>query len=146
MPVFTHVPALAEAPVGFLSAKIVITSSWRDHKDIEQLRLLLAELGSRVVCVTRLMKDCRQSIRQREIEAWLSNHPEYTRLIVLDNMPELFEVGAPHLLVCDPRTGLDPSTLGKLIARLLLAPRRLTNKREMCSIRIELKIFTKAPK
>ena len=118
MPVFTHIPAMVEALAGFPDAKLVITSSWRDHTDIARLRLLIGELGPRLVGVTPRVKNCRQFVRQREIEAWLQGRPEFNQWLALDDMPDLFEPGTSHLLLCDPRTGLDQSVLTTLIARL----------------------------
>lgn len=34
LPVFAHVPALADALARFQDARIVITSSWREHRNL----------------------------------------------------------------------------------------------------------------
>lgn len=63
-------------------AKIVISSSWREERTLEQLRLLfhIHDLGALVVDRTPLL-----GARDREIQEHLAAHPEIERFVVLDD-------------------------------------------------------------
>jgi len=73
---FCYMPRFAEVLREFPDIEIVITSTWRLHRGIEQLRQNFpADLRSRVVGVTpALVDDERFGGRQKEAIAWLDEY------------------------------------------------------------------------
>ncbi len=65
-------------------AKIVISSTWRKYKD--SMNYLLGEMGkefaSHIVGQTPVLEG---QPRANEVDAWLSEHPEVTKFIVIDD-------------------------------------------------------------
>jgi len=101
-------------------AEIVITSTWRYGKSVDQLQTELVEMGflGRVIDVTSI--EARGHTRGEEIAAWLANHPVDSYVILDDHrdMGELIE----NLVQTNARLGLrevDASrALEKLASRL----------------------------
>ena len=107
---FGWLPAL----VGVLKTKpevsVVVHSTWRYTHDVEELRLLLGALGSRVVGTTP------RGPRYEAIEWWLHLNPLFGSYRILDDDPTEFPVPPPpELILCDPRTGVAaPAVLAAL--------------------------------
>jgi len=92
---------------------VVISSSWRWDRSIEDMiRLMTAnggeDLAGRIVGATpKLRHTIYAGCRQIECEAWLkSNGLSEMAWLALDDMPELFDSGTPHLYLVDSRYGL----------------------------------------
>lgn len=67
-------------------AKVVISSTWREHFDIPWLKAKLASYhidGNRIIGVTPV--DRQGGSRGREIQWWLSNNPEVTHYVIIDD-------------------------------------------------------------
>lgn len=66
------------------SAKIVISSTWRELFDMEWLKKKLAEYG---IDSSRVIDKTPASFRDRgyEIKQWLEEHPEVTSFVILDD-------------------------------------------------------------
>lgn len=78
--------------------KIVISSSWRKHKTIEDLQSVLYDHGiinAEVIGKTPLFEGVK---RGEEIEAWLKDHPEVTKYAILDDFPDVLDHQRPHLV------------------------------------------------
>jgi hypothetical protein len=92
--------------------RIVVHSTWRKRRSLEELRALLGPLGSRLLGVTD------GDARWRPIQAWLASHPEVLNYRILDDAPAEFPSYAlPMLIACDPTSGVsDPLVQGVLIA------------------------------
>jgi hypothetical protein len=95
-------------------AKIVISSTWRLHHRIDELKALLAQRGftGEVIGTTpRLSRrwDLGDTTagrqRAREIRAWLDEHPEVEAFAILDDEPDLAPL-QDHQVQTDPRHGL----------------------------------------
>jgi hypothetical protein len=108
---------------------VVVTSSWREDHSLESLRDFFSEdLRPRLVGVTplahrlfgpawsRTPEERAQAryVRQVELEAWLREASHPGPWIALDDNPELYEPGCPHLVVCDPDVGLTAERLQAL--------------------------------
>lgn len=107
----THVERLAETLVPYPDVQIVISSSWRSTYPFEMLCHFLSPVDTRVVGVIPSLKE---ESRQAEIEAWLETKPEVESWLAIDDMPHLFQVNCPWLLVTNPMTGFDQNTWRQL--------------------------------
>jgi hypothetical protein len=87
-------------------AKIVISSTWRVGKTVEELRLMFGGVGvlGDVIdktesgpCIWHIQKgfdQCYEGHRGAEIAEWLSRHPEVTSYAILDDDGDMGEVRA----------------------------------------------------
>lgn len=119
------------------TVQVVISSSWREHRSLAQLQAhFSADLHSRVIGATPMLhrvwgqrwgftaeqRERARYERQAEILLWLQDQPIPSgvaetppwRWAALDDQAALFEPGCPHLVLCDPKTGLDQATLARL--------------------------------
>jgi len=109
--------------------EVVVTSSWREDHSLDSLRDFFAEdLRPRLVGVTplahrlfgpawsRTPEERAQAryVRQAELEAWMRGACHPGPWVALDDNPELYEPGCPHLVVCDPEVGLTDERLQEL--------------------------------
>jgi hypothetical protein len=92
--------------------RIVVHSTWRKRRSLDELCALLGPLGSRLLGVTQ------GEARWASIEAWLASHPEVLNYRILDDAPAEFpSYVLPMLFACDPTSGVsDPLVRGTLIA------------------------------
>lgn len=93
--------------------RVVISSSWRWDRSLENMKRLMTanggeDLACRIVGATpKLRHTIYAGCRQIECEAWLqTNRLSEMAWLALDDMPELFDSGTPHLYLVDPRLGL----------------------------------------
>lgn len=105
----------------FPQISIVISSSWREHYSLEDLREFFnCIIANRVIDVTPFYRDPKSDWlpetaapikyeRQWEIESWLkSAHLENAQWIAIDDQPQGFEPGCENLLITNPATGFTP--------------------------------------
>lgn len=105
-------------------AKIVISSTWRELFDIPWLQEKLASYGidkDRVIGVTPVVRPPRMSMsveRGQEIKAWLDQHPEITKFVIIDDnnigkpFQQLGDLDGPNFVRTHWNTGL---TLSKAV-------------------------------
>jgi hypothetical protein len=110
------------------NVQVVISSSWREHHPLEEMREYFAEdLRERIVGVTPMLRRELESIpesllpypRHAECIAWL--HRERapgTCWLALDDSPEEFVPGCTHLIPVDGSEGLTRFVAGMLLQRL----------------------------
>ena len=109
---FEHVVRLAQVLEPYPEVHIVVSSSWRNAHDEDELRQLLRQVADRIFGKIPTLPGF---LRQQEIEAWLhDNSASYAAQkhnvcpwIAIDDMPRLFKPGCPWLLATDPLTGMD---------------------------------------
>ena len=111
------------------SVQIVVTSNYRWHLDLDDLRALFpAAIRDRVVGATPvvLLGDGQNKLpgRHREVLAWLSaNATEAVRWLAVDDDPGHYAAQCEELYLTDGQTGLTDEDLDVLTRRLqLLAP------------------------
>lgn len=88
------------------SAKIVISSSWKDAEQLLlPLKCKLYEYGMRAIDTTEYRS---HKVREVEIQEWLDKHPDVTNYVVLDDW-DLAEFFPGHMVqTCAyQRIGLD---------------------------------------
>ncbi len=107
VPEFIHAPRLARI-LAESDCAVVISSTWRDHFSIDELRAKLPQdLGEKVVGV--LGPDQRgPHVRFKNIEAWLASQSGPVNWRALDDCAHEFPVppACPELILCDGRTGI----------------------------------------
>jgi HAD domain in Swiss Army Knife RNA repair proteins len=127
---FQHV--LDEVP----DAKIVISSTWRQIFTLDQLRDKLSEYGvdsSRVIGMT---PETFGGERGREIEMWMTKHPEVTSYVILDDN----YIGPPYQ---DNHYDLGPNfvkttwNVGLTLALAVSAVKVLGGKDQSVELRLE---------
>jgi hypothetical protein len=108
LPEFVHAHALAQALMG-RPCEIVISSTWREHYSLAQLKeFLLPELAGRVIGV--LGADQRPPyVRSKNIEVWLDAQSGLVEWRALDDSAAEFQPGCPQLILCDGNTGFGDS-------------------------------------
>ena len=110
----------------FPSVEIVISSSWRLHHDLADLRSNFSfDIAPRVIDVTPLPWTDRDGVkppgrRQREIEAWLeANRPGGVPWLAIDDRPEWFDADCPNLFLTNSLRGFQPIQVEDLRQTLL---------------------------
>lgn len=125
---FCRLPMLEEVLREVPSVEIVITSTWRERRSLNELRKFFStDISHRVIGSTPSWRDhidlahaigptYRRSI---EIEAYLRlvGKPWLTWL-ALDDKPYWFRPFCKNLLLCDPRTGITEATMAAVRERL----------------------------
>jgi hypothetical protein len=83
--------ALLNQIVAATDARVVVSSTWRLGRTVEDLQGLLDDAGfvGRVIDVTPWGVDGRHVERGYEIHDWLSRHPEVDSFVVLDDDSDL---------------------------------------------------------
>lgn len=110
-----------------MDVEIVLSSTWRVDKSLNELRTLLSEtVADRIVGVTPRfihMPDIPSQLalyeREAECMAWLTaNRPPWTQWLALDDRPWLFRPFCQNLFLVDGKLGLEESSSNILRARL----------------------------
>lgn len=85
---FCYLPRLARVLHDFQGIEIVITSTWRLHRDLDQLREMFpVELHGKIVGATaELVSDERFGGRELEAIAWRDQHRAGAQWIALDDL------------------------------------------------------------
>ena len=99
----------------FPTVEIVISSSWRLHHDLADLRSNFSfDIAPRVIDVTPLPWTDRDGVkppgrRQREIEAWLDRErPGGVPWLAIDDRAEWFDKDCPNLFLTNSLRGFQP--------------------------------------
>ena len=105
VPEFSLAPKLSAALADF-RCQVVISSTWREHYPIEQLRRFLpTELAALVVDV--LGPDDRgPHVRYDNIRRWVTQQRTEIDWRALDDAASGFPLGCPQLILCDGTVGL----------------------------------------
>jgi hypothetical protein len=123
---FCHLPLLENLLRDFPDVEIVVTSTWRRAKSLDELQALFSEdIGRRVIGVTPLWFEVRElyeSIgyqRQAEVEGWLQETGRLLeKWVAIDDHAGLFKPSLPNLVLCAPDVGIDEAVLKQLAGKL----------------------------
>ncbi|MFC3106848.1 HAD domain-containing protein [Undibacterium arcticum] len=126
---FSRLPAFEALMRDFPAVEIVVSSSWRVARTLDDLRAFFAtDIAQRIIGVTppdsREFPELAQIIgpgyfRQIEIEAWIRHFGRAREpWLVLDDRAYLFRPFLPNLILCDGDTGLTPAVEEKLRQKL----------------------------
>lgn len=111
--ILCHLPRFERVLREFQDAQVVVTSTWRNTRSITDLRCLFSpDVADRLVGLTPRWQEFEATVyryqRQAEVEAWLKvNRAPWDKFIVLDDRAWLFSPFYPHLVECNPLTGID---------------------------------------
>lgn len=93
-----------------INADVVVSSSWRKNKSVEQLQKILNDSGAifNVIGKTPTSED---GIRGVEIWRWLKeNRPfNFDRYVILDDESDMLLWQTQNFFKCDPYCGLTPN-------------------------------------
>lgn len=125
---FSRLPMLEEVLREVPGVEIVITSTWRERRRLEELRQVFsADISLRVIGVSPCWHDhpdLAESIgptylRSIEIEAYLRLMGKpWLPWLALDDKPHLFRPFCKSLIVCSPAVGLTEDIMAELRKRL----------------------------
>lgn len=121
---FNCLPLIERVLRQHLAVDVVISSSWRLHHPLSELRAFFSEdVAHRVVGVTpceavRRDLPAPQHVRERECRRWLELHGPDRPWVAIDDVPWLFTPGCPHLLLTDHRAGFSLANASHLHALL----------------------------
>ncbi len=115
--------ARLERLVASTGAKVVVSSSWRQRRSLDELADILAErgyLGGVHDVTPRLPRteEGEKHVRAAEIAAWLTAHPEVVTWIILDDERDLGPLAHRHVWT-DPSVGLSETNIEEARALLL---------------------------
>jgi len=113
---FCCLPLIEEVLLEFPPVQIVISSSWREHYDLEQIRGFFAiDLRPRVIGVTAsinrpsadwLPGSASQYVREWECDAWMKQHCDWgTPWLAIDDRAHWFRPECADLLLTDSKSG-----------------------------------------
>ena len=103
-------------------AQIVLSSTWRciERPSDKMAYNRLVEEFKRLRCP--LWIDCTPIIpvvnREKEIQAWLAQHPEVENYVILDDYWQELMEEIEHLVICDEAIGLTKKEAARAIAML----------------------------
>ncbi|WP_139146976.1 HAD domain-containing protein [Hydrogenophaga sp. PML113] len=125
---FTALPQLQQSMRRHSRLEVVISSSWREVFDFEDLVELFDEdLRTRIVDSTPVLEQDTEFVRQRECEHWMRTHRSpYQEWVALEDEKALFEPGCPQLLFVDGSKGLQLEDCMRLDERISEALARIT--------------------
>ncbi len=102
-----YLPRLESVLRDFPEVQIVVSSDWRKHHDLEELRTFFSpDIADRVVGVTpdlssTMNKLNHTSIRYLEAKAWQDKNQYEGPWVALDDDPLNWLENDPHLIFCD---------------------------------------------
>jgi hypothetical protein len=107
---FCRLPILERYLSQMPDVEIVVSSSWRESRSLEELKALFPDvLRDRIIGVTPVHeRGFDQAGRQREIEAYLESaalHHNEVKWIALDDHAYFFDSRCNNLVLVDPNYG-----------------------------------------
>lgn len=125
---FTRLPMLEGVVREFPHVEIVITSTWREQRNLEELRSIFsADIAHRVIGATPSCNDhveLAEAIgptyrRSIEIEAYLrATGTPWSPWLALDDKPYWFRPFCKNLILCNPKMGITETTLDEMRKRI----------------------------
>lgn len=133
---FAFAPRLALCLAEFPEVDIVLSTSWRHEKPLDDLVApLLPAMQSRVVGITPHFGDFRPAPhltpyrREAECVQWLVSHGAADReWVALDDRPSLFTPRCERLIECDSAFGFDARAAGRLQFAFARARRKMLHR------------------
>lgn len=127
---FCHSPRLESVLRDFQDVPIVISSTWRTARTLDDLKAFFSpDIAPRIIGVTPAWRDLpdlldtigHTYVRQVEIEGWLraSGRP-WEKWIAIDDKAYWFKPFLPNLVISDPRFGLADDVVDRLRKKLCI--------------------------
>ena len=102
--------------VASAAADVVVSSTWRHGKTVEELQAMLEAHGFAGSIVDKTPSDIPGAGRGDEIAAWLAEHP-VDGYVIIDDHADMGELRA-SLVLTHPARGLQPADVGRALAVL----------------------------
>ncbi|WP_373991421.1 HAD domain-containing protein [Duganella sp. BuS-21] len=123
---FSKLPMLEDVLRARPGVEIVISSTWRSTRTLQELKLIFSpDIAPRIIGTTPHWREFQDEatlgtyVRQAEIEQWLRTAERAWELwVALDDQPHLFRPFCPNLLLTNPATGLNETVANMLFNRL----------------------------
>ena len=89
-------------------AEVVMSSSWREYPEAKWKAIMQLDFyGVQVVDSTPILPGSKQwDYRNQEIKAWLSEHPDVTDYLILDDIPMTYVEQAKRQVLTTMQRGL----------------------------------------
>jgi hypothetical protein len=113
---FCWAPLLSELLAPFPEVGIVVHSTWRDNRGIQDLARCLGPLAPRLLGATA------GGPKLASIRAYLAAHPDVASYRVLDDVPLAPSAELPQLIRCDSRTGVSRPVVQQALRAWLAEP------------------------
>jgi len=123
---FSKLPRLEEILRARPAVEIVISSTWRSTRTLQELQALFSDdIAPRIVSTTPHWREFQDEasfgtyVRQAEIEMWLrAAGRSWEPWVALDDQAHLFRPFCKNLVLTSPTTGLIESDCALLLQRL----------------------------
>lgn len=122
---FVHLPRLEGVLRDFPAVELVISSTWRESKTLDDLREIFSpDFRDRVIGTTPVLDveypPGPAGSREKEIREYLFQEPDANRpWLALDDEAPLFNSDLPNLILCNSRIGMDDEVEKQLRKYLL---------------------------
>lgn len=122
---FSCLPLIEDVLRHNAQVDVVISSSWREHHPLTELREFFADdVSSRVVGCSPIAPSNRampaaRNVRELECRTWLVLHRTDHPWIAIDDVSWLFEMGCPNLMLTNPRAGFTAADADRLHQMIL---------------------------
>lgn len=111
------------------SVEIVVSSTWRKTRALDELRSLFsADIAPRIVGLTPQWREIQDPatygtyVRQAEVESWLrSSERQWEQWMAVDDQAHLFRPFCKNLFVTNATTGLTEFDCEVLVQRIIAA-------------------------
>lgn len=97
-------------------SKVVISSDWRIsscYKERLERAGLKNIIGHTPITVFNIFKGGKSLCRGEEIKMWLSDHPEITNYVIIDDRTDFLKEQLDHFIQVDPYYGLTDKDIDK---------------------------------
>jgi hypothetical protein len=114
LPLFCRAGLLQQFLLKHLTVKVVVSSTWRSTRTLQQLKGLFPDWSQRIIGVTSEVAETNYA-RQFECEVWMrENANPWTPWVSLDDRPWNFRPFERRLVLVERRTGLTQHDLARL--------------------------------
>ena len=127
---FCHLPKLEALLREFPDVQIVVSSSWRNDRTLDELRSFFSlDIAAKIIGCTPYYRDLPELVeligvtytRQAEVEGWLRAFGRpWEKWVALDDRAYWFKPFLPNLIKCDANMGITDEVLSTLKTKILI--------------------------
>lgn len=117
---FSKLPLLEDWLRNYPHVNVVISSSWREVMDLEDLQHIFSrDIRHRVIdkCPIIPSDQATEHWRHAEIMAWIENAKYAGPWLALDDAVDAFQEDCYQLVICESEIGIDDSVIQELTNR-----------------------------
>ena len=101
-------------------AKVVVSSTWRKGRTVEELSGLFSRMGFKGEIIGKTPVGCRMCCRGNEIKSWMDDNTdiigprhEFKKYVIFDDDSDMLYNQRANFLLVDPYAGLTPNLIYK---------------------------------